>query len=169
MTFLAKKFKFSYYEEEDITQEAFIMAMEALDRWDRRRTIGGFLYVHIYKRLCNLKRKKYERRTLPCESCPLNAWVNKQCTAYEDKMDCKLYYNWCNRNIAKKSLASPDSYPISPSKNMRKPEMPVLRDEIMHDYKLAIAAMPPEVRAKFFSGKTLKEEDLEAIRENFYG
>lgn len=174
MGYLAKKFKFSYFDEDDISQEAFILALESLDRWDRIRPLGGFIYVHIYKRLCNLKRKMYERRTLPCESCPIKAWVNKECTAFSDKMDCSLYKNWTNRNISKKSLASPDGFSDGSGANSysrtnyRKPEILITSEEIQIDYQKAIDAMPPKVRVKFFSGKKLKEEDLEAIRENFY-
>lgn len=171
MGYLAKKFRFSYYDEDDIGQEAFIMAMEAIERWDRIRPLGGFLYVHIYKRLCNLKRAKYERRTLPCESCPIKAWVNKECTAFLNKNDCNLYDNWEKRNVIKKSLASPSDYneqTRSTSCTGRTTPI-ILSEEIQREFQAAVAAMPPKVRAKFFSGKVLREEDLEAIRENYYG
>ena len=169
MGYLGKKFKFSYYEEEDLFQEAFVIAVTALPQWDQVRPIGGFLYVKIYTQLCNLKRKKYERRTLPCESCPIAAWVNKKCTAYSDQMDCSLYYRWHQRNCAKKSLASPNGYSEFSPKVPRKPDtMPQTKEEIEDEYKKVLEAMPSHIRVKYFTGKDLNEDELDEIRENLY-
>ena len=45
----AHKFKFGYYEAEDIKQEAFIIAMEALDRYDETRPLENFLALRVHR------------------------------------------------------------------------------------------------------------------------
>ena len=59
----AYKFQFAYYTPEDIKQEAFLIAMEALDRYDSSRPLENFLAVHIKNRLNNFKRDKFYRQT----------------------------------------------------------------------------------------------------------
>lgn len=57
----ATKFTFPNYTIEDLIQEAYIMGMEGLQRWDGRRPLENFLSTHIKNRLINLKRDKYFR------------------------------------------------------------------------------------------------------------
>ena len=59
----AYKFRFGYFEAEDIRQEAVIIAMEALDRYEEGRPLENFLAVHVKNRLTNFKRDKYYRQT----------------------------------------------------------------------------------------------------------
>ena len=54
-------FKFAFYDVEDIEQEAFIIGMEALDRYDEKRPLENFLFVHIKNRLKNFNRDNYIR------------------------------------------------------------------------------------------------------------
>jgi DNA-directed RNA polymerase specialized sigma24 family protein len=54
-------FRFAFYDVEDIEQEAFIIGMEALDRYDETRPLENFLFVHIKNRLKNFKRDNYIR------------------------------------------------------------------------------------------------------------
>lgn len=57
----AKKFVFPNYDEDDIEQEAFIIGLEAMSRYDPERPLENFLRVHIKNRLSNLRRDKYYR------------------------------------------------------------------------------------------------------------
>ena len=57
----ANKHRFSYYESDDIFQEAFIIGMEGLERFEADRPLENFLAVHIRNRLNNLKRKNLGR------------------------------------------------------------------------------------------------------------
>jgi len=57
----AAKFRFGYYEVEDMRQEAFIIAMDALDRYDEKRPLENFLAVHVNNRLKNFKRDNFYR------------------------------------------------------------------------------------------------------------
>jgi len=49
-------------DEEDIEQEAFIIGMDALERYDGVRPLENFLSVHIKNRLKNFKRDNYYRQ-----------------------------------------------------------------------------------------------------------
>ena len=59
----AYKFRFGYFEADDIRQEAKIIAMDALDRYEEGRPLENFLAVHVKNRLNNFKRDKYYRQT----------------------------------------------------------------------------------------------------------
>lgn len=118
---LAPTFRFGYHSYQDIKQESYILAVEALNNWDRVRSLSAFLYAHIKNRLCNLKRKQYERREPPCTNCPINAYCSKtkSCTKYDSLQDCQWYMRWTLRNNAKKSLMSPANIETSTTKGWR--------------------------------------------------
>ncbi len=78
------KFKFGYFTAEDIKQEAFIIAVDALDRYDERRPLENFLSSHVKNRLINFKRDNY-------------------CRQQKEDADIK----WELRNNAKKFLMEP--------------------------------------------------------------
>jgi len=59
---VAHKFTFSHYDIEDIKQEAFMIAMDALPRYDEVRPLENFLAVHVSNRLKNFKRDHYYRQ-----------------------------------------------------------------------------------------------------------
>ena len=58
---LAPKFVFASYEAEDIEQEAFLMGVEGLERYDSSKPLENFMYTHISNRLKNFKRDNYYR------------------------------------------------------------------------------------------------------------
>lgn len=111
---LGHKFRFGYHGLEDMKQEARMEALKALDSYDASRgKLETFLWTHVKNRLSNLKRNKFERYDKPCLNCPLKAYdpqcleSSNQCTEYDDKDDCKPYYNWSKRNFSKKNIMSP--------------------------------------------------------------
>jgi DNA-directed RNA polymerase specialized sigma24 family protein len=59
---LAPKYTFGFYGIDDIEQEAFMMGMEALGRYDSNKPLENFLYTHIGNRLKNFKRDNYYRQ-----------------------------------------------------------------------------------------------------------
>ena len=103
---LSRGLKFGLYTEEDILQEAWIWAKDALPRYTGDGKLFNFLYTHIKYRLMNLRRNKYERIQAPCVKCPLNAYVDGECTAYQIMEDCSYWMSWKIRNDKKKNLAS---------------------------------------------------------------
>ena len=67
---LANKYRFGFHAAEDIEQEAFIMALDALPRF--KPEISGletFLYIHISNKLKTFKRDHYLRRDFSCVYC----------------------------------------------------------------------------------------------------
>ena len=58
---LAPKYVFASYEIEDIEQEAFMMGVEGLNRYDTNKPLENFMYTHINNRLKNFKRDNYYR------------------------------------------------------------------------------------------------------------
>ena len=59
---LAPKYVFASYDIEDIEQEAFIIALEALERYNSDKPLENFLYTHVNNRLKNFKRDNYYRQ-----------------------------------------------------------------------------------------------------------
>ena len=56
---IAPKYTFGTYDIDDIKQEAFIICMDALDRYDQKRPLENFLSVHLSNRLKNFVRDNY--------------------------------------------------------------------------------------------------------------
>jgi len=111
---LAYKYRFGYHGLDDMKQEARMLAIEGLDRYDSSRgKLETFLWTHVSNRLFNIKRNKYARPDKPCFDCPLKAYDAdcqnsfSQCLEYEDKFDCDLYASWQKRNTAKKNIMCP--------------------------------------------------------------
>lgn len=56
---IAPKYTFGTYGLDDIKQEAFIICMDALNRYDEKRPLENFLSVHLSNRLKNFVRDNY--------------------------------------------------------------------------------------------------------------
>ena len=56
---IAPKYTFYGYEKDDLRQEAFIICMEALPRYDATRPLENFLSVHLSNRLKNFVRDNH--------------------------------------------------------------------------------------------------------------
>lgn len=106
---LAPKFKFGYYDVEDMKQEARYEAIKALseERYDNKRPLENFLYTVVLSRLINLKRNKYKRSEPPCVGCPFYDKSRNKCAAFEDRMSCIKFANWTRRNANKQGLLYP--------------------------------------------------------------
>jgi len=91
----AHKFRFGFYDIDDIKQEIFIMGLDALDRYDGRVPLENFLAVHIKNRLKSLKRDKYLRDGYVCTYC------NNQIA------DCQHCHKRMLKNNTKKHLIEP--------------------------------------------------------------
>jgi hypothetical protein len=114
---LAPGFKFGYFDIEDIKQEGFGFALEALPKFNpttgkpsKERDnicdrLYNFLRQHIRNRFLNLRRNKFERSTPPCKCCPFyNRNLPSQCAAFSDRQHCDKYEAWERRNAAKRGL-----------------------------------------------------------------
>ena len=56
---IAPKYTFYGYQRDDLKQEAFIICMEALPRYDENRPLENFLSVHLSNRLKNFVRDNH--------------------------------------------------------------------------------------------------------------
>jgi RNA polymerase sigma factor (sigma-70 family) len=56
---ISSKYTFHGYDVEDIKQEAFIICMDALERYEDGRPLENFLSVHLSNRLKNFIRDNY--------------------------------------------------------------------------------------------------------------
>jgi len=56
---IAPKYTFNGYDVDDIKQEAFLICMDALDRYDQKRPLENFLAVNLSNRLKNFVRDNY--------------------------------------------------------------------------------------------------------------
>lgn len=108
---LASKFKFGYFETEDMEVEAWVFCIEALEKFDGIHPLENFLRVGIRNHFINLKRNKFSRREPPCTKCPFfdpecKKSTNK-CSEFLDKMDCSKWTDWLKSNAAKSGLVRP--------------------------------------------------------------
>ena len=109
---LSYSFRFGYFDVDDIKQQGWIYAIEALPNYDPERApLENFLRSHIRNRFINLKRDKLSRHTSPCKGCPffdpqMKKSKNK-CAAFEDKQECDKFSGWEKRNSSKKNLVQP--------------------------------------------------------------
>ncbi len=100
---LSLKFRFGYLTQADLAQEIFILAIQALKKYDRSRPLENFLRVHLRNRLINYKRDNYQRiYELKCK-CKLC----KGKVEHEIRMDCPHYKKWHNSNLSKKNIILP--------------------------------------------------------------
>lgn len=101
---LAPSFAFGIYDVDDIKQEARIMGLEAMRRYDAARPLENFLYSHIKNRLINLQRDKLHRNDAPCMLCH-HAEGNR--SGHPNGEICQKYAEWKKRNEAKANLMRP--------------------------------------------------------------
>ncbi|MCP4123677.1 MAG: hypothetical protein GY751_18155 [Bacteroidetes bacterium] len=106
---LASRFKFGYYELDDMKQEAALFAWQGLEKYDGVRPLENFLWVHVRNRLYNLKRNNYSRPDKPCDHCPFDAYCENECTKYDNILDCEQYGKWDSRNQIKRNLMATKS------------------------------------------------------------
>jgi len=77
---VASRYTLGFYDREDIEQECFIMAMEALDRYDEELgSLENFLYTHLNNRMKNFLRKHYYRKSFSCVHCGGNDPACESC------------------------------------------------------------------------------------------
>ena len=98
---LSPKYVFGYYALDDVQQEARIMGLECLPRYEPTKPLANFVFSHIRNRLCNLIRNKLRRNDPPCKQCHTGL------PCKPDGMLCDKYAGWVERNLAKSGLVQP--------------------------------------------------------------
>lgn len=121
-------FLFGFHQIEDIKQEARIIAIDGLERYDEKRPLENFLWTHVKNRLGNFKRNNWERLSKPCLECPFHAYdpelkeSHSGCKLHSDLWNCEPYRKWFSKTAAKKniiSFASIDNIDYEREKNMK--------------------------------------------------
>jgi len=158
-------------------QQAALFAWQGLDNYDDVRPLENFLWVHVRNRLYNFKRNNYARPDKPCDNCPLNAYVNHECTAFANMMDCEYYAKWFERNQVKKNLMSTKEHDDYFDRDDIPIEDKILSKEI---YELINSNMPITMREDWIryinkvklpksKRELLFEKILDILKENGIG
>lgn len=103
------KYHFGCYDADDIRQEAFILGMQLLEKWDRKRPLENLLRVHLHNRLLNLKRNNVGKHTPPCTKCPTFLDENSTHPVFCNEKCKERYKKWQKRYQTKTSLSQPGS------------------------------------------------------------
>lgn len=101
-TKISRKNAFGYYLPEDMVQEGYIEAVLMLerDKYDFERPLTNFLFVHVQRRLTNLKRHSFFRNEAPC----------KCCNRFDPPPEpCIRWRRWHSNNVERQKVLSPSS------------------------------------------------------------
>lgn len=150
---LIYQFKFGYHTHHDIKQQAYIYAIEALQRYDKKRPLENFLWTHIRNRLFNYKRNNYKRPDAPCVGCPFHntecADKDKDCNEFTNKLDCDAFYTWHSRNTNKQKIMNFSS--LDYSSNIEAKNISVDDQEIID--KIEDCIVDSEIRSIYIKHK----------------
>lgn len=163
---LVYKFKFGYHEIEDMKQQAAVFAIEALDKYDHKRPLANFLWVHVRNRLFNFKRDNYKRPDVPCVSCPLRDMAyDSCCSKYSNKFDCELYNKWHMRNEKKKDLMHINAFDTNNTPSKQTFLEDVSNSEIVDILEAHLSHEARELFIKARSGNKLKKSEKLYLQE----
>jgi DNA-directed RNA polymerase specialized sigma24 family protein len=159
MNVLARKYRFGPFDRNDIYQEGFSLALEALPRYDRKRPLENFLYVHLSNRLKNFKRNNFYRAEAPCKGC---AHARPGEAPHPGGVFCDRHLGWVARNRFKQNVMSPASLDNAPEKAAALPEA-------VNEVAARLdRGMPAHLRADYLrmrAGEKLGAARAEAVRE----
>lgn len=164
---IAPKYTFGFYEVEDIEQEAIIIALEGLPRYNPELgALTTFLYTHINNRLKSFKRDNYYRSRV----CP-------QCGSSEPSPDCEscMLYEW--RAETRRNLVETISIDYINDQNEKNTHVyPDTSIEDKEIFDIIESKLPLELRTDYFrlkDGATIshsrKTHILEEIRNILNG
>ncbi len=104
---MSARYTFYGYEIDDIKQEAFIICMDALDRYDQKRPLENFLAVHLSNRLKNFVRDNFyikgeeeKKKILKPSSLSNEEFVKHDDNIDDDKIDAKSLQNIIDKKLS---------------------------------------------------------------------
>lgn len=160
---------FGSYTKEDISQEIWLLCLEALPRFDHKRNLYNFLLTHVKHRLKNLKRNKYFRHECPCKLC---SFKEQGKTGHDDGQYCARYLKWYEMNLSKSSLASSMGHDFNGDSyvnDIESHEDVVARQDLFESIEANIPAHLRKSYLKLKSGVNIpnieRQEVLEFLRE----
>lgn len=93
---ISARYTFHGYEVEDIKQEAFMICMDALERYDQNRPLENFLSVHLSNRLKNFVRDNFyvkgeeeKKKVLKPSSLTSEEIIPTEENTYDNYIDAK--------------------------------------------------------------------------------
>ena len=93
---MSQRYTFYGYEVDDIKQEAFIICMDALERYDNKRPLENFLSVHLSNRLKNfvrdnhyMKDEEEKRRIVMPGQLANEEYILDRQEENDNKLDCE--------------------------------------------------------------------------------
>ena len=89
---IAPKYTFSGYEIEDMKQEAFLICIDALERYDNKRPLENFLSVNLSNRLKNFVRDNHG--TIHHEKRKVNSPAQ-----LNESINCPTYSNSLSEDV----------------------------------------------------------------------
>jgi hypothetical protein len=115
---------FGPFTIEDLRQECYLWGMELLatGRYDASRPFGNYVFVHLRRRLLNLRRKHLSRYDFPCVPCG----EGRGCQ--ENGGYCLPFQKWKARQDKKKALSTTASLEISQDTTKVRNASPVEQD-----------------------------------------
>jgi RNA polymerase sigma factor (sigma-70 family) len=103
---ISPKYTFNGYDSEDIKQEAFIICMDALERYDPSRPLENFLSVHLSNRLKNFVRDNHftskddeTKKKLLSPQSIINDSITIDCKQYIDNIDISDIQELIDKNL----------------------------------------------------------------------
>lgn len=167
---LSYKFKFGYHDVEDMKQQAAIFALEGLEKYDGVRPLENFLWTHVRNRLFNFKRNNYQRPDLPCKTCPFYdkhfKTSTNQCNKFDDKLLCKEYGSWHERNESKKNIMQLNYIPDNNIINDTTLSLSFMEDkEIIEYIENNISKEYREYYLKLKHGSKISKKHLEKLKK----
>jgi DNA-directed RNA polymerase specialized sigma24 family protein len=86
---MARKYTFGVYGIDDIKQEGFILAMDALGRYNGSAPLENFLRIHLNNRLKDFKRDNSYRINSHCNKCDIFNAECDSCCKRQQTQDIK--------------------------------------------------------------------------------
>lgn len=103
---ISARYTFHGYEVDDIKQEAFIICMDAMERYDHNRPLENFLSVHLSNRLKNFVRDNFyvkgedeKKRVLKPSSLSNEDFVPTDHYDYDDNIDASSIQTKIDRKL----------------------------------------------------------------------
>ena len=103
---ISPKYTFHGYDVDDIKQEAFMICMDALDRYDQKRTLENFLSVNLSNRLKNFVRDNHyigqdenKRNVLCPKQLTYESSIPELCVNLDHKLDFKYIQTLIDKHL----------------------------------------------------------------------
>jgi len=168
---LAYHFTFAYYDVDDLMQEGFIFATEALPRFNPHNrfncSLENFIRIHVRNRFINLQRDKYFRQKVPCLKCKYykqNIDLGEMVCGFSGgESCCKKWLAWIKRNTRKRDLA--EAYEYEDREYVEENQFENLSNNEIYEY--VDRKIPLDVRSdylRFIEGYKLPKQRREYVR-----